>query len=131
MTWEAEELRRNTLEMESRVRNAESRAEMATTLQSEAEVQLSEALARIQVNWSLYCVSLAIHHEYSFVPSVYPCCLFSYIVVFFPILWLACWVSDPGGIVRENCMRHSKACCSIRASVGLYSKVWRAMQSET
>ena len=50
MTWEAEELRRNALEMESRVRDAESRAETATTLQSEVEVQLNEARARIQAS---------------------------------------------------------------------------------
>ena len=48
MGWEAEELRKNALVLESRVRQAESQAETATTVQLELEGQLEEANTRIK-----------------------------------------------------------------------------------
>lgn len=47
MNWEAEELKKNALQLESRIRDAESQAETALTVQSELEGQLEEANARI------------------------------------------------------------------------------------
>ena len=46
--WEAEELRGNALALERRVRQAESQAETAVTVQSEVQGQLEEATARIK-----------------------------------------------------------------------------------
>ena len=47
MNWEAEELKTSALRMESRIRDAESEAETAVTIQSELEAQLEEAKSRI------------------------------------------------------------------------------------
>lgn len=47
-SWEAEELKRSVLEMEARLRQAESLAETAGTEQKELETQLAEAKGRIK-----------------------------------------------------------------------------------